>query len=136
MTNPFHHQDDTAVTQTDVDILIFSASMTKKCFPKCVKGLVGHGTCPDASLFMLLLLLLVTCTLAIVQYSLRAGALLDTNEKMCLRQCANAYFEAEYLLAYAISSAPHQMHAHSHYTYSKVLSTADPTSTFTFKPKF
>lgn len=34
------------MTQSDVDLLIFSATMTKKCFPKCVRNLPGHGMFP------------------------------------------------------------------------------------------
>lgn len=52
-----------------------------------------------------------------------------------MRQCANAYFEAEALLAYV----PIRMRTISQFPdvlFSKVLSSSDPMTTFTYKPKF
>ncbi len=42
MLEGFQH-DPKAVTQTEVDVLILSSIMTKKCFPKCVMNLSTHG---------------------------------------------------------------------------------------------
>lgn len=51
-----------------------------------------------------------------------------------MRQCANAYFEAEALLAYVLLRS--LFHNVPTFCHSKVLSSSDPMTTVTFKPKF
>jgi hypothetical protein len=44
-----------AVTQTDVDVLVFSALMAKKCFPKCVVDIqskISDLTCYGVSMLV------------------------------------------------------------------------------------
>jgi len=61
------------LTQTDVDVLIFSAMMAKKCFPKCVTDM--------------------------------QHAQLSPQQRLCVAQCADRFFDAENLVAQVLAGA-------------------------------
>lgn len=110
------------MTQSDVDLLIFSATMTKKCFPKCVRNLPGHGTFLYELTWHWLFPNALKALYSIqTRSSACASAQTPTSRlRHSLRTCSSVLYFTMY----------------QSFVHSKVLSSSDPMTTVTFKPKF